>query len=55
MFYASKVGLQHIYDRICYYWREHGKTIFTSFTITELQQNVTGVKMRRFKYTLTLL
>ena len=44
MFYASKVGLQQIYDRICYYWREHGETIFTSFTITELQQNVTGVK-----------
>ena len=44
MFYASKVGLQHIYDRICYYWREHGETISISFTITELQQNVTGVK-----------
>ena len=44
MFYASKVGLQQIYDRICYYWREHGETIFTSFKITELQQNVTGVK-----------
>ncbi len=23
MFYASKVGLNQIYDRICHYWREH--------------------------------
>ena len=31
MYYASKIGLKKVYERICYYHKQHRKLIFSLY------------------------